>query len=898
MTSKYDTYSYHASRYAAPRSYQASMPPPAEPEPVKSAYVPTPPPPPPATSSMAYAAYPGGADDHRDPYLITDATVADYMDLSSTKVARIVVNDDFCMKAKEESVLREAGAEGRISLGIHGWPTTPEAVDNVPKETFIRKYTNKVIITHKGLGAVSVIAVLFHRPIPTDLDKPAGINGLTTLHAAYHTILGAEYPFREISPKDAFEEMLGKHEWAGLVVGTRPPDGQKPIVHTYIYSTDTSLRCSVANFKNAWDSLLPIILIDSCESKDKCYIEGGNWWCKTKSLYEDFQKYFRLPSEQHQCSLFSKFLWEEYHGGTWDNTATPMTGDNTFKVNRRHKRAAPLDAVYNKTSAPGKLGNYRPETYDSPGFFVVNGCDPCNVKVAALQFQAVGQYGWLFEHAMLYFLCKVIQTGEQKFKTDQVNNWKLCLYAHDGDYDISALPLPTDKVNYGSTPPDYTPLLVRYAHKVKTLCTQLKAMLDICFPSTKKDELDCMTIVKCALNDLKDMIDKIVKCIPADTDIKELCHITRMRAQLMILTARIVDFYTLLQEAGEKLTLPIKSGSLLGDAFCKLTTKVITWYHAMNRVIEAYYNGCRLIFDKKPPCFSTLVVPSPMIVRERLMLELRSRIPEAFDDDSSREPDEDYLLRYVQDNPESAETMVVRDYLSLTTSLLVQRKMAEFDVSQHELCDMEGQIADLMQWASQQNVVGDAARSSMSRWISGVFYEFKETLGQTDGTLVRRILEKRKNNDKRLKDMCKEAINKLRGSLSLVVEILLSLGVNPLADEIIGSRDQEALKGLAALMAIRNDKDGPAALACQKDILCALARQTQCGQLATTNVLAALGVIGNAYKVSPEGVLDRNASFDMVAYPYNQSALLGAMDNRFYTPFYNSKDLSTGYWQL
>lgn len=721
--------------------------------------------------------------------------------------------------------------------------TASDVIDDKAVDT-VDRYLNKVFIRHSGINPVEVVAFAHAKA-----NDPATRGyAVGTLQAAYQLILGIDSPFREVEAEAAFAKILGDHPFSAIVIGTRLPDQKKSFVRTYLYSPDKEVRIGLAQYKTAWDSVLPIILVDPKNdhfNDSKC-ATNSTWHCQMNEAFKCFLKTLRVPSEENQAAIFPYFL---------------------------HKKVSDATGVTDLK------------------YHVVDACHPCptELKLKTLKFSTVvdgattddskALVQFLCEHAFLYFLCFLGDTSSgAKIDTAKIGGFNVCGYA----------PKKEAKLKTTAT------LKLRqvkdaYKDRINDTMVLLKEMLTQSF-DTNKDEIKCLGVLACAIDDMHKHVDKLIEEVKALKQNTELCLLASLRSRYLVLTAKLSDFYVTLQQAIGGMNMQVSMTQAVAEGFCSLTTKVVPWYHNRSEELESLYKAVRLLHDKRDGCAPRILIPSPVIVRERLRFELMEQVPSAFKKDDV-EPDEAALMKFMREHCDSPHTHTIRNYLSLKTSMDVQRKMADLDVTTGELCKAEADLCDLLEWASQRSIVSESAKVAVSHWAAHAFAQFRETLGQTDGMIVRRSLEKRKQNDKNLQRLCKNAIKSLQNSLELVSEMMLAVGINPIADEILARKDADVVKGLAALMALKD----PSSF--DESMLCSVAKAVRCGEAASGSALDLISGISTAFKKLPHGPLGRDPFLDACAYPYAQAAVLGAVDGQWYVPYFGP-ELQPGYWKL
>lgn len=720
------------------------------------------------------------------------------------------------------------------------------------QDEFVQKMINHIAFVNHGVDGVQVIAVIHN-----DTKKAAFL----PLNLAYRAILGTKYPFRRISLTNVFDKILEK-EFTAVIIGTRFPDDRKSIVQTFIYSTDVEVRVALAKLKPQLDPHIPITFISKIDEvcKTGCDVRAKELDCISRDLYETLTKTLRVPSEEGAISRIIGHLHEEI-------------------------------LAYKKTLSTS--------TVFRAGFYVVkptssastSGC-PNKVNLTKLKLLDPNQdvpsehpndafLALVFEHAFMQFLCWLC-SGTPSLSKNGLKTWEFPLM------------MPNIELAYGPrkvfSSKTGGELTQQYFDEVKVVLDILKQIVAYLFQDNDKEKT-CLPALYCAKSDFTDLIDKVLDYYKDKTKTpfssEDLCAVTELRSRLLMVTNRLVEFFAVIQEAATQVQLKFTN---VNDAHCKFMTRVIPWFHLRSQQIEMFYQGIKIKETScATPCSTRITIPSPIIALERLRIQLMKYIPQAFGEKSIK-PDKDVLMRMIQEDPNGPHVVLAKEYLSLQTSLDLQTRMAEAGITRHELCQSETDIADLLSWSMQSNLIHEVSRHGAGLWVRGLYEKFTSNMGQTDGKLYPRLMEKRKADENVARQGLTEVMAKLRAVMTQVANILMQFGLNPLVDEILGSSNPEALRGLAALAALKNENNN--------NVVCAVAREVnRCGSIALPSITEALSSISRAYAAAPSGPLGRSADVDMASYPASQSVILGALDGNYYVPYYKD-NLETDYFRI
>jgi hypothetical protein len=284
---------------------------------------------------------------------------------------------------------------------------------------------------------------------------------------------------------------------------------------------------------------------------------------------------------------------------------------------------------------------------------------------------------------------------------------------------------------------------------------------------------------------------------------------------------------------------------------------VLPWFHTRSIRLEARYHAIVLL-DKQvcDPCNMTMIVPNPVMTLLRLRLMLMQMIPNAFT--ASNEPNVDMLLQSIAERPTDPSTPIAKQFVSLWQSLKIQDRMATLGVFTHEVCQAESEISELLSWGVNYGLSNAMQKPSIIRWISSATGEFMQSLGKPDAVVVNRIIDARKKHDQTIRKQLQDVLTSLRDVQNKAIDALLSLGIHPIVDEVLRTKNPELLQNLATLKVLKAENS--------RDVLCAVSRALRTGDMASTSLVNALTNVADAYRSTAGTPIGRCPSLDMLLH--------------------------------
>jgi len=691
---------------------------------------------------------------------------------------------------------------------------------------------NKVVMLTNGLKSVTVTALI------NNVEKSEQNHGLEALSLAWQLLLGRRNPTGIVD----ITAMMGKlkdQNFQALVYGVRTGNEKCTVVKTYIYSKEPTVRMAIAELKDVFDEVLPIVFVDPTNCKDSCsptlcqsQKAEELWMCHLKEEFKRFVKTFKAPAEDGQLAIFPYLLSLEAE-------------DVSAQV----------------------------------GVYLVDMCDPAAVcgrvkpvPITVTSSGLVTTLRFLSSEAFGYFLCWLV-SKDKTLTGANVNKWNICGYNGVDDQftlDKPAINKPGD-VNK------------TYVYKVHKTMTELKGLLDYLLKDNDSNAA-CFGMLLCKKQDLtkhiKCVIDKAKTIHEAENNSIDACTIAGLKAAMSTVSTHLVDFVNTLHEAvNNTAAFPLAVGKAMTHALCKMISHVVPWYYDTVQYLEVFWTASRLTHVRTEACVTRLVVPSPVLEKKQLALELARQAPDLFKDGQT-EPRMSDLRDILTKRPDSAEAALATEYMKLDSFLTLQRRMAEYDLSMAEIQEAETSLCDVLAWAVSKKILSDSDRSTTLKWILGMFEEFRRTALVEDHKLVTKALKRRKEKDEQIKKMLRTAIKQSRESLELLHEVMLSVGYNPVTDQLLEKKASDALRiqGLAALVTTKAHHGS------DERIINSLAHGVHFGATAAGATADALSAVAETFKKAPKGPYTRTSQFDAVAFPYSQSFLNGILDDGYYLP--------------
>jgi hypothetical protein len=426
------------------------------------------------------------------------------------------------------------------------------------------------------------------------------------------------------------------------------------------------------------------------------------------------------------------------------------------------------------------------------------------------------------------------------------------------------------------------------------LCTLQEFMKQV--KEVQDKALDCHTAIKCAFEEFTTPTQQYITQLgehlappdatePGEHPTIDACMASKWRTNLLTTTNRLIHLYTTIQTAAEKTDSRYNN---LNTMYCQFTSSILPYFHLQSERLEMIYVGARILTYEQSGCMTSMILPSPVLMRERLRLELMTLIPEAFTDGNPQKPSKKVFERYIQREPDSMGAAKAREYIVLDESMKIQARMTALDVTRQELAESENEFCSLLSWAVDHGIASDMSSGMVMQWMSNAWDVFADTLGKRPEVMIRNMVRKRKKKDVQLREQFDKAITKVRGVLQDLVEMMLSLGVNPIVNEIID--DKDILRGMAALSHMQRQ---PAS----NDVICSVVKYTHCGQTAIESHVSALGSIADGLVRAPSGPMGRCSTLDLFSYPVSSTGVVGGVDGDYYLPYYKA-DLTTGWLHM
>lgn len=715
---------------------------------------------------------------------------------------------------------------------------TPDNDWNVPDSPDAwKKVVNKVVLLTNGLKSVTVTSLITN--IGTKND------GLEAMSLAWDFLLGRRSPTGIVDIKVMMKKLAGK-KFQALVYGVRTGNEKCTTVKTYIYSDDPAVRMAIAELKDTFEPVLPIVFVDPTNCKDACStscVSKNNeelWMCRLKEEFKCYLKTFKVPAEDGQLSIFPYLLSIMVRG-------KPVPPG----------QQQPMDVVDADVDV-----------------LLVDLCNPegmvCGKVFPRVIDGSYTHFRFLASEAFSHFLCWLV-SKETTLDGATVNKWNICGYeSSSNEFDIASASIITQEN-------DVTKKYVFNVHKTMTV---LKGLLNFLLPDNAEDRA-CYGVVLCKKQDLdkhiKCVIDKAKDLYAKENDLKDTCILAGLKAAMSTVTSHFVEFVNLLHDAVNGAAFPTSVGKKLTYALCKMVSHVVPWYYATVKHLEVFWTAVMLTHMRVDACVTRLVVPSVILEKKQMALELARQAPELFKDGQT-EPRMSDLKDLVAKRPDSTEAVLAAEYMKLDTHLAIQRRAAEYDLSMAEIQEAETNLCDVLAWAVSKKIVSDAERSATLKWIFGVFEDFRRTALTEDHKLIQKALKRRKEKDEQLRKMLRDAIKAARSSLELLNEVMLSVGYNPVTDQLLEKKASDALRiqGISALLAAKGHGD--------ERIVTSLSQGMRYGTAAGSATADALASVAQVFKKSPKGPYNRTSQFDGEAYPYSQSFLPGVSDEGYWLP--------------
>ena len=774
-----------------------------------------------------------------------------------------------------------------------------------------KKRFASLALIHKGLRSSIVCGTFVKREKEED---PDGFNQFCHfIRAACTLTMGNRNPFGRSPVPNAFAE-LKERRFSVVFYGVRHRNDKAPIARLYFYSDELDVRRIIAEMKDGFEEVLPLTFVDPTHCKDSCddtctsQQSDQAWLCRLRNEYERFAKTLRPPPEEHQMAMFPYFLWQDstkpkegkdeddddgemtdaHYGTEWcilrtkveAGTADPAidVGDGSEGTYYGYK----ANSSY-ATIEKGVIDRSRTKKGADSRFFKVYSISLCEdscdtVYYRDLDIYATASFPFISSYCYLQLLCwlnDLPKTSNKTLDWDNIKSWNPCVYSLDDKFELDV------SLDFGIRNKALAGLM--YLWQARRSLTLLRLMLDglLGEEKVKKEEKACYGSLMCKLEVLYTQVDEARKRAfekaKKEGAREDMCQLSEIQGLITIVTQQLVEFVTLLHGTVAKGMLPPKICNVLNTAVCTLASKVLPWYKETVVRLDADFAACRMTYQRTKLCISRVMLPSPVLLRRQLLLQLYRAMPELFKDRDEGEPKTSDLRERLLKKPNAPEAALIKQYLELETMMDLQRRMAEYDLSLAEMCDAESQLCEVLKWATSKKIVTEGDASYISHWIFSTFEQFRKTAAMEDHRLVTRALKRRKRLDKDMRDLIQKAVKSVQSALEILNEVFMTIGINPVVDTLLTRKADDAVRvqGLAALISARCSDDAL--------LLASLSKAARVGSTGSTGTFDALAAVANAFKNAPHGPLV-NSEFVSLAVPYSHQFLKGALDGKDYLP--------------
>jgi hypothetical protein len=699
--------------------------------------------------------------------------------------------------------------------------TTIESLpDAAARQAFIlQKITNSVLMRVQGsFVPVHVVGVGYNTKGGKECQK--------VIHRALYMLYGTDYAFRDFDV-DACFGFLENFEYSVIVEGTRFLDGQKPLVRIYICTESDDLRIELARRKDAWDKVFNISIIKKC--KEEC--KDVTTELRSKSNYCNFLNTLVMPTIAEDVGMIARDIYQEC------NKNSISGGNNQFYV---------LD-----------------------GCQTINICSPTPTEFALLTFNLNTEFYYLTcEEYLVHFTCW-LATAIKKTTTAELTYGDV-----NKDWRITRFTKPSTPHTTGITITS-PPLLIDikeelYKTKVSEAVTILKHMFNAILDDHKKDP-SCCGITTWIQKEILDHFECLEKYMSEKKSWSAPC-IALLRSRFLVEVNRVIQFHVQIEESikqqANSMSLVGKAAALVSNIYCKMSSRVVPWLLRISRIIEADYNGILLVKGAKElnECVNKLAVPNKFVELQRARLRIVEKVPHAFVDkegNNSSEPSLNVLLKYIEQNQGNSNGLVVQEYLHLYQAMDTERKMKEYNLITEEVTASAGQVSELIRGAVEKGLLGPGQADQYLLLFRAMLTEFSHTLGQSDGRLLKGMLDAiRKGHVERMESDIEglKYADKLKKIFARNIE---NAGPNALLAYIMKNSKNTPglLTGLGTLMAISKEQKGLDSKT-KGELLC-MATSKHCTRDLTENVLTGMARIADSLK-TPDGTAGRNASLDLL----------------------------------
>lgn len=614
--------------------------------------------------------------------------------------------------------------------------------------------------------------------------------------------------------------------WSAILIANRPfhkVSSEVGGARLYLYTEDKAAIRRITKLRKAWDRVLPITVVDP-----RC-VSGSSttsWSCHGENAWDMFKKTLKEPADDAITALFPYFLQKD--------------GDK-IKLHESEE----CQIVF----------------YEGTGW-----CNPCptsaitNIRILTIDHHYVN---FICLIAIEHIVCWVVDSPHgARLDEDTVNKWDLCLFVQgSASFPAAARALP-DRCPDGVTPLQAYGLV--YTLRVQIMMGYLEQMIKTLLPDT------CIGPVKCLRDDIVCLVQSLLEDTTPKASAPDLCEVSHIRTRLHFIIKRFMELYSHITQVVGQINLSITlcdSNQVLHDAYCKMTRIVIPWLHISSRTTEASYNA-RTMVDTGSSCDAPTVILHPLLVKERMRLQLLSKVPHLM-----KGSDMDIvknLEHHVLSNPSDESASIAKNFISVSTSIMLKDRMIDMDIGMSEIGCIESDVCTLLDWASKECVLNNVSRVNLQTWVQGVLNLFRKNLAQTNGDFVRNALQARKSRDKQLAMICRDSMKKARELVGSLTNLLTAIGVNPLLSEIAGEEGQGVLNGLATLDSLRLEND--------RVLTCSVAKHMNVGAMVLENVFESMERLSLIYSQAPDGI----SNPPQIAYPYN--IYEGANDGHMYLP--------------
>lgn len=596
--------------------------------------------------------------------------------------------------------------------------------------------------------------VFVHTPAPAPLSSAyasarsmddAYRMAITTMDNAYRAILGIHYPFRRMDLQKTILEGMKGAPWTAVIVGTRfLNSNQRPYVHTYIYSPSEVIREQVSQWKVACDNVLPVTFIGR-EHQDNA----------AEQIYNAFRSSHRLPTKEHDIAQILGKLHVGLRPTAWTHLEDPV--------------------AY---------------------FCIDDECDdPCQANTVEIfeiknLFVTSHAYKLVMDNAFGYFATTMLtSTSPPNIDAKAVETkWRMPLWENGvnvNDADV----VDTSKKHQ-----------TLYKTSVLQVLTTVSGVVHTLLPDNQKEK-PCVPLLYCAKSSLQEQI----KCLHDEFEPManlEICDVLKLRSRYLMVTNRLLEFYTVLQETKDRVDV-----AFVGEAYCKITSKLIPWYHQQSQLLESMFQGIQIMEhcqQQKSCAFRTVHIPSTYVSHKRLKASLSLRVPELVGNPSD-------MLAYLRSNPSAPEGLEIREYLTLDFHHRVVRAMAEHGVNRHEVYEAEGIVSDLLQHAHS----AEAAEYIFSR--------FEKSFFLPEPLLLRRRVQQQKSHEDAIRAKCQDLRKRTREAMNQFLEIMLHVGMHTVVEDMLTKT--------------------PPMLDKSQGVVCSSLRSNRCGDRVASKVMSTLSVM-------------------------------------------------------